>query len=59
MMDDETRDLLIKHGLLFARTRANGRITDKLTAYENGVYIYEPYEFREEDWFEKVDGGIK
>ena len=52
-MDDETRELLIKHGLLFARTRGTlGKITSKLTAYENGVYIYEPYEFREEDWFE-------
>lgn len=51
-MDDETRDLLIKHGLLFARTRRTlGRITDRLTAYEDGVYIYEPYEFRQEDWF--------
>ncbi len=59
-MDDETRGLLIKHNLLFARTKETfGKITCKLTAYEDSVYIYEPYQFKEEDWFKNIVGGIK
>ena len=53
-MDDETRELLIKKGLLFSRNLKGDKILSKITGYENGVYTFDKYEFDENDWFKKI-----